>query len=171
MLNIVEGPEAVTKMVKQCITKEMTADGILSDVEMFIPSYRFEGAIEEPCIWLFEQKTTTYDGNGALSSKVHFQTPFDFYCITYDDEDIEEAEIKGKNLAMRVAKAIARNHIRILREDNIQIQGLKPIFEELLPVGFLEDEELTEQVPLTKIRINFVYYVDWRICCNLKEKE
>ena len=38
MLNIIEGPEAVTRMVKQCITKELTEDGILSDVEMFIYS-------------------------------------------------------------------------------------------------------------------------------------
>ena len=169
MLNIIEGPEAVTRMVKQCITKELTDDGILHDVEMFIPSYRSDEEIEEPCIWLFEQKTTAVDGNGALSDKLHLQTPFEFYCIVYDEDDIEEAELKGKNLAARIAACIAKNHIRVL-DSTTQLYGLKPVFEELSPVGFVQDEELGEKVPITKLRISFLYYVDWKICCQFKNK-
>lgn len=167
MLNIIEGPEAVTKMVKQCITKELTEEGILSDVVTFIPSYRFEEEIEEPCIWLFEQETTVYDGDGALSDKLHLQTPFEFYCIVYDEENIEQSEINGKNLANRIAASIAKNHFRVLKEDTM-IQGLKPIYEGTFPVGFVEDEELGEEVPITKLRLNFIYYVDWKICCQFK---
>lgn len=170
MLNIIEGPEAVTRMVKQCITKELTEDGILSDVEMFIPSYRSDDEIEEPCIWLFEQETTIASGKGTLSSKLELQTPFEFYCIVYDEDDIEQSEIKGKNLASRIAACIAKNHIRVLKEDNTMIQGLRPVFESLAPVGFIQDDELGEKVPITKLRVNFIYYVDWKICCELKNQ-
>lgn len=168
MLNIIEGPEAVTRMVKQCITKELAEDGILSDVEMFIPSYRSDEEIEEPCIWLFEQETTIASGKGTLSSKLELQTPFEFYCIVYDEDDIEQSEIKGKNLASRIAACIAKNHIRLIND--YQIQGLRPLFEELTPVGFVEDEELGEKVPITKLRINFIYNVDWKICCQFNKK-
>lgn len=168
MLNIIEGPEAVTRMVKQCITKELAEDGILSDVEMFIPSYRSDEEIEEPCIWLFEQETTIASGKGTLSSKLELQTPFEFYCIVYDEDDIEQSEIKGKNLASRIAACIAKNHIRLIND--YQIQGLRPVFEELTPVGFVEDEELGEKVPITKLRINFIYNVDWKICCQFNKK-
>lgn len=167
MLNIIEGPEAVTQMVKQCITNELTPDGLLSDVETFIPSYRSDDTIEEPCIWLFEQKTTPVSGDGRLSGKLELQTPFEFYCIVYDEDDIEQSEIKGKNLATRIAACIAKNHARLIKD--YQIQGLRPVFEELTPVGFVEDEELGEKVPITKIRINFIYYVDWKICCQFKK--
>lgn len=169
MLNIVEGPEAVTRMVKQCITKELTPEGLLSDVETFVPSYRSDDEIEEPCIWLFEQETTSASGKGTLSDKLELQTPFDFYCIVYDEDDIEQSEIKGKNLAARIAACIAKNHNRVLKEDTM-IQGLKPVFESLSPVGFIEDEDLGEKVPITKLRINFTYYVDWKICCRFQNQ-
>ena len=169
MLNIIKGPEAVTKMVKQCITKELTPEGILSDVETFVPSYRSDDEIEEPCIWLFEQETTTADGKGTLSGNLKLQTPFDFYCIVYDEDDIEQSEIKGKNLATRVAACIAKNHRRVLDEDTM-IQGLMPVFELLAPVGFAEDEDLGEKVPITKLRINFLYSVDWKVCCEFKNQ-
>lgn len=167
MLNIIEGPEEVTKMVKQCITNELTPTGILSDVETFIPSYRFDEELEEPCIWLFEQETTAVSGDGRLTGKLELQTPFEFYCIVYEENDIEQSEIAGKNLATRIAACIAKNHIRLLKDS--QIQGLRPIFEELSPVGFVEDEELGEKVPITKLRINFLYYVDWKICCQFNK--
>lgn len=167
MLNIIEGPEAITLLVKQCITKELTEDGILSDVETFIPSYRSDEKIEEPCIWLFEQETTAVSGDGRLTGKLKLQTPFEFYCIVYDEGDIEQSEIKGKNLAARIAACIAKNHFRLI--EDYQIQGLSPIFEELTPVGFVEDEELGEKVPITKLRINFIYYVDWKICCQFNK--
>ena len=45
-MNIVDGPAKVTQLIKDCITLEMVEDGILEDVNTFIPSYRFDEEIE-----------------------------------------------------------------------------------------------------------------------------
>lgn len=165
MLNIVKGPEAVTKLVKKCITKEMTEDGLLHDVETFVPSYRLDEKFEEPAIWLFEQETTIKDGkNGALSHQLLLQTPFEFVCVVYDEDDIEQSEIKGKNLAGRVAASIAKNFSR-KNEDNEWI-ATKPVLEAIYPVGTVAVDEKDEKAVATSVRIIFEYYVDWKICCK-----
>lgn len=165
MLNIVKGPEAITRLVKKCITNEMTSEGLLSDVETFVPSYRLDDKMEEPCIWLFEQETTIADGkSGTLSHKILLQTPFEFVCVVYDEDDIEQSEIKGKNLAGRVAASIARNFTR-LNEDNEYIAA-KPKLEAIYPVGQVQIQDKDDKAVATSVRIIFEYYVDWAICCK-----
>lgn len=167
MLNIVKGPEAITTLVKKCITNEMNSEGLLSDVETFVPSYRLDEKFEEPCVWLFEQETTIADGrSGTLSHKLLLQTPFEFVCVVYDGEDIEQSEIKGKNLAGRVAASIARNFSRIDGAKNFI--AAKPKLEAIYPVGQVQIEDKDEKAVATSVRIIFEYYVDWAICCKYK---
>ena len=161
-MNIIEGPAKVTQLMKDCITAEMVPGGILEDVNSFIPSYRFDEEIEEPCIGLFEQETTPVV-DGTLSHKIELQTPFEFICIVYDDENIEQSEIKGKELAGRVAASIARNFRRIDKEGN-RVPILKPTIEAIYPVGTVEIQDKGEEAVATSIRIIINYYVDWLVC-------
>ena len=46
ILDFIEGPAEVTRMIKKCITSEMTPDGLLSDVETFVPSYRMDEILD-----------------------------------------------------------------------------------------------------------------------------
>ena len=161
-MNIVEGPARVTQLMKDCITAEMTEGGLLEDVNTFIPSYKFNEEIEEPAIGIFEQETVPVV-SGTLSKKIELQTPFEFICIVYDDEDIEQSEIKGKNLACRVAASIAKNFSRITI-DGKSVPILKPTIESIYPVGTVEVQDKGEEAVATSIRIRINYYVDWLVC-------
>jgi len=161
-MNIVEGPARVTQLMKDCITAEMTEGGLLEDVNTFIPSYKFNEEIEEPAIGIFEQETVPVV-SGTLSKKIELQTPFEFICIVYDDEDIEQSEIKGKNLACRVAASIAKNFTRITI-DGKTVPILKPTIESIYPVGTVEVQDKGEEAVATSIRIRINYYVDWLVC-------
>ena len=164
-MNIITSQEVITKRIKECITSEMNPNGLLYDVETFVPSYRMEEEMEEPLIWLFEHPTTTAnDKTGALSQKLYLQTPYEFVCVVYDEDDIEESEMLGKNLASRVAASIAKNHIK-LNEDRI----IKKIeFETLYPVGEVEIRNKSDEAPATSVRIIAKYWIDWMNCCRKK---
>ena len=102
-MNIIKGPAEVTRMIKKCINQEITPEGLLRCVTTFVPSYRMEEELEEPIIWLFEHETTVADGkSGRLSRKLLLTTPYEFVCVVYDEDNIEQAELKSKELAYRV---------------------------------------------------------------------
>ena len=162
MMNIIEGPALVTQLMKNCITAEMVEDGILEDVNTFIPSYQFDKDLIEPCIGIFEHETTPVV-DGTLSHKIELETPYEFICIVFDDEDIEQSEIKGKDLAGRVAASIAKNFKRVTVDDK-QISVKAPIIEAMYPVGTVEIQDKGVEAVATSIRIKVNYYVDWMAC-------
>jgi len=164
-LNIIKGPAEVTKMIKQCIKEEITSEGLLKNVETFVPSYRMDEELEEPIIWLFEHETTVADGkSGRLSRKLLLRTPFEFVCVVYDDDDIEQSELLGKELASRVAASIARNIKRVNTNNEIIFENLK--FEALYPVGTVSVVGKSNKAPATSVRLIVEYYVDWAMCCK-----
>lgn len=155
---ITEGPAAVTQMVKDCIREEMQTEGLLSDVVTFVPAYLYEEEYEEPLIWIYEHETTGVDGNGTLFHKQLLQTPFEFFCVVYD-EDLEQSEILGKDLATRVAAAIKKNIMRN-GEDNSYIFD-RVLFDQLYPSGTVDVIEKGDRAVTTSIKITIQYYVDW----------
>lgn len=160
-MNIVEGPAKVTQLIKDCITSEMTEDGLLSEVVSFVPSYEFEDEIEEPFIGLFEQETRPVT-DGTLSHKIELQTPFEFICVVYDEDDMEQSEIKGKRLACKVAASIAKHFTRKVDGETIPIK--KPVIEAIYTPGTVDVVDKSERAVATSIRISIHYYVDWMIC-------
>ena len=163
MMNIVDGLGAVSQIVKRCIREEMVQGGLLEDVETFIPSYRTDEPHEEPAIWLFEHETTVVE-DGRLSKQIKLQTPFEFVCIVYDEDSLEESELKGKNLAGRVAASIGKNFRRMDDEGN-QISS-KPVLEGFYPYGTVEIDERSDKTVITSVRITIEYTVNWVISCK-----
>ena len=162
MMNIVTGPAKVTQLIKDCISSEMVEGGLLEEVNSFIPSYRFDEEIEEPFIGLFEQETTPL-GEGSLSHKLELQTPFEFICVVFDEEDLEQSEIKGKELAGKVAASIAKNFTR-KDKDGHSVPIKKPIIGAIYPVGTVSVIDKSEEAVATSVRIIINYYVDWMRC-------
>lgn len=160
-MNIVEAQAKVTQLIKNCITSEMVEGGILEEVNDFVPSYRFEDEIEEPFIGLFEHETTPVI-DGTLSHKIELQTPFEFVCGVYDDEDIEQSEIKGKKLAGKVAASIAKNFKRKLDDEIIPLR--KIVLDAMYPVGTVDVVDKSEQAVATSVIIRVHYNIDWLIC-------
>lgn len=162
-MDIVEGLSTVSQIVKRCITEEMVEGGILEEVETFVPSYRLDEPMEEPCIWLFEHETTTVE-DGTLSKVIELQTPFEFVCVVYDEDSLEESELKGKELAGKVAVAIGKNFNRINVDGN-QLSS-KPVLDAIYPVGTVDVDEKDDHAVATSIRLNLRYHVTWAISCR-----
>ncbi len=164
-MNIISSQELITMRIKECIRKEMHSEGLLHDVETFIPSYMIDEEMDEPAVWLFEHPTTiANDKSGALSQKLYLQTPYEFVCIVYMEDDPEESEMLGKNLAGRVAASIAKNH-KELNEDRLIS---KLVFETLYPVGEVEIKNKSDDAPATSVRVIAKYWIDWMNCCRKK---
>ena len=162
-MNIITSQELVTLRIKECIYTEMHPEGLLHDVETFIPSYRMDEPMNEPCVWLFEHPTTIDDNkSGVLSQRLKLQTPYEFVCIVFDDEDIEKSEMLGKNLAGRVAASITKNS-RALNKDRV-INTI--LFDTLYPVGEVTVKNKSNKAPATSVRIIAKYWIDWMNCCN-----
>ena len=167
-MNIIDSQELVTIRIKECIYSEMHSGGLLHDVETFIPSYRMDEPMEEPCVWLFEHPTTVADDKkGLLGGELYLQTPFEFVCIVYDDDDIEQSEMAGKNLASRVTLSIIKNIIKLNKDGAIK----KIDFDTLYPVGEITIKNKSNKAPATSIRIIVKYYIDWMKCCKERIKK
>lgn len=164
MMDMVSGLAAVSQIVKRCIRTEMEEGGILEDVETFIPAYRKDEDVIEPAIWLYEHETSVIDDTGRLSKQVKLRTPFEFACLVYDEDDLEESELKGKELAGKVAVAIGRNWNRA-DDDGNQINA-KPVLEGFYPYGAVSINEASDSAVVTSVIINIEYIVNWVISCT-----
>lgn len=144
--------EKVTCAIKKCITDEMVENGILSDVETFVPSYRLEEPMDLPAVWLFEHPTTL-KGKLGFNGCIDLTTPFEFVCVEYD-EDIETSEIKGKNLAWRVGQSIFKNKNQLQSNQRV-FNDIR--FQTLYPVGEVQIQGKLNKIPATSIILEFDY--------------
>ena len=148
--------ERVTHAIKKYITEEMGEGGVLNDVETFIPSYRLEEPMDLPAVWLFEHPTTLKNPIG-FTEQITLTTPFEFVCVEYD-ENIETAEIKGKNLAWRVGKTLFKNKHRLHHNHRV-FNDIR--FQTLYPVGEVQIQGKLNKIPATSILLEFDYDVEW----------
>ena len=156
---ITKGPLAITQIVKDCIRQEMNENGLLSDVETFIPAYRYEEEFDEPIIWLYEHETTGVEGAGALFNQQLLQTPFEFFCVVYNDDGIEESEIQGKDLAIRVAASVKKNMIHIDEDNSFRLKRIA--FDSLYPSGTVDVVGKSERAVIASVKLILEYFVDW----------
>ena len=106
-VNIVTGFEKINQIINCYITREMTENGLLADVETFVNTYYEEGSIDEPVIWI-TQHPTTANRQADISQTMELTTPFEFDCGVYDN-DLEDANMQSQNLANRVILSVLRN--------------------------------------------------------------
>ncbi len=167
-MNIVESSSVISEKIKDCIRSEMNPNGLLSDVKTFIPSYRMNEKMKEPCIWLFEHPTIPVDGKKApLSKSLYLATPFEFVCVVYD-KDIETAEMKGKNLASRVAACIQKHALKLHDGERV-IDNI--VFKTFYPAGEVQIENKSEKTPATSIVFEARFWIDWLKCCRTQQNQ
>ena len=135
MTNIVEGFEQIQQIMINCIKTEMEKEnGLLSDVETFIPIYYDEKGVEEPCIWM-TQHPTTASRQADISQTMELVTPFEFDCVVYKSE-LEDSVTASQNLTNRVILAILRNYLQIQSEITDGKRLIRTItLETYYPVG------------------------------------
>ena len=164
-VNIVSGFENIYKIMKGCIDAEMTNDGLLSDVETFIPVYLDEEHVEEPVVWMYQLETLP-SRNADISQTMELTTPFQFNCAIYEKE-IEDANTSAQNLACRVVLAILNNWQTV---QNTYLPGNRMItrisLDRYYPLGTVEVNGKSERLPVIGVRLNVTHLINWRMCCR-----
>lgn len=164
-VNILTGFEKINQIINECINREMTPNGLLSDVETFINSYYNEGQVEEPVIWV-TQHPTTADRQADISRTIELKTPFEFDCSVYET-DLEDANMASQNLANRVILSVLRNWLTVQAELVPGQRMIKNItLETYSPVGYVPVTGKSDKVPVTGVILNVNHIVNWSICCQ-----
>ena len=164
-VNIVDGFEQIHKIMKCCIETEMTNNGLLSDVETFIPIYYNEEGVEEPCVWMV-QHPTTVSRQADITQTIDLITPFEFDCVVYES-DLVDANEAGQNLANRVILSILRNYLTVQSTVTNGKRLIKRIdLQTYYPVGEVNVQGKSDRVPATGVVLNVVHTVNWTMCCR-----
>ena len=164
-VNIVSGFENIYKVMKGCIEAEMTTNGLLKDVETFIPVYLDEEHVEEPVVWMYQLETMP-TRNADISQTMELSTPFQFNCAIYEKE-IEDANTSAQNLACRVVLSILNNWQTVqntLLPGNRMIRNIT--LDRYYPLGTIEVNGKSERLPVIGVRLNVNHIINWKLCCR-----
>jgi len=164
-VNIVSGFENLFKVMKGSIEAEMTENGLLKDVETFIPVYLDEERVEEPVVWMYQLETTPTRG-ADISQTMLLTTPFQFNCAFYETE-IEDANTSCQNLACRVVLSILNNWQTVqttLLPGERMIQNIT--LDRYYPLGTIEVNGKSERLPVIGVRLNVNHIINWKMCCR-----
>lgn len=169
MIVIPESFESIRKIMQKCIEKEMTPDGLLRDVETFIPITYHDSIVDEPVIWM-TQHPSRAERQPDITQTMDLITPFEFDCAVYAPE-LEDAENESQNLALRTALAVTKNFLHVQKElFNKRI--IKTIaLETYYPIGEVQINGKSDRLPATGIVLNVMHPVNWVICCKKILKE
>ncbi len=164
-VNIVTGFEKINQIINCCITREITTDGLLEDVETFVNTYYEEGSIDEPVIWI-TQHPTTANRQADISQTMELTTPFEFDCGVYDN-DIEDANMQSQNLANRVILSVLRNWQTVQAELLPGQRMIKNItLNRYSPLGYVNVKGKSDRVPVTGVVLDVNHIVNWSLCCK-----
>ena len=163
-VNIVSGFENIYKIMKGCIEAEMTNDGLLKDVETFIPVYLDEEHVEEPVVWMYQLETTP-SRQADISQTMELTTPFQFNCAFYEKE-IEDANTSCQNLACRVVLSILNNWQTVQSELNLPRHIRNITLDRYYPLGTITVNGKSERLPVIGVRLNVNHIINWKLCCR-----
>ena len=164
-VNILTGFEKINEIINECITREITTDGLLEDVETFVNTYYEEGSIDEPVIWI-TQHPTTAGRQADISQTMELTTPFEFDCGVYDN-DIEDANMQSQNLANRVILSVLRNWQTVQAELLPGQRMIKNItLNRYSPLGYVNVKGKSDRVPVTGVVLDVNHIVNWSLCCK-----
>ena len=164
-VNILTGFEKINQIINCCITREMTENGLLADVETFVNTYYEEGSIDEPVIWI-TQHPTTAGRQADISQTMELTTPFEFDCGVYDN-DIEDANMQSQNLANRVILSVLRNWQTVQAETLPGQRMIKNItLNRYSPLGYVNVTGKSDRVPVTGVVLDVNHIVNWSLCCK-----
>ena len=168
-VNIVSGFENIYKVMKGSIEAEMTSEGLLKDVETFVPVYLDEDHVEEPVVWMYQLETIP-SRQADISQTMELTTPFQFNCAIYESE-IEDANTSAQNLACRVVISILNNWQKVQADLGIPRHIRNITLDRYYPLGTVTVNGKSERLPVIGVRLNVNHIINWRLCCKTIEEE
>ena len=169
-VNILTGFEKINEIINECITREITTDGLLEDVETFVNTYYEEGSIDEPVIWI-TQHPTTANRQADISQTMELTTPFEFDCGVYD-VDLDNSNLASQNLANRVIMSILNNWQTIQASELPGQRLIRNItLQTYSPVGYVNITNKSDKVAVTGVILNVNIVINWRMCYRLIQQQ
>ena len=164
-VNISIGLEKIQEIMKQCIDTEITADGLLEDVETYLTIYSEEEHVEEPFIWMYQHEARA-SRQPDISSTMDLTIPFQFNCAVYERE-IEDANTSTQNLATRVLLSICKNWQTVQSQILPGQRLIKNItLETFYPMGTVQVNNKSEKLPVVAVVLNVNIIINWKMCCK-----
>ena len=164
-VNISIGLEKIQEIMKQCIDTEITADGLLEDVETYLTVYSEEEHVEEPFIWMYQHEARA-SRQPDISSTMDLTIPFQFNCAVYERE-IEDANTSTQNLATRVLLSICKNWQTVQSQVLPGQRLIKNItLETFYPMGTVQVNNKSEKLPVVAVVLNVNIIINWKMCCK-----
>ena len=164
-VNISIGLEKIQEIMQQCIDTEITADGLLEDVETFLTVYSEEEHVEEPFIWMYQHEARALR-QPDISSTMDLTIPFQFNCAVYERE-IEDANTSTQNLATRVLLSICKNWQTVQSQVLPGQRLIKNItLETFYPMGTVQVNNKSEKLPVVAVVLNVNIIINWKMCCK-----
>ena len=163
-VNILTGFEKIQQVMSTSIKREITENGLLSDVETFYPCYYEEGGVDEPVVWL-TQHPSRANRQADISQTMELTTPFQITAGVYEVE-LEDAYIASQNLANRAILAVLKNWLPVQAEI-MEKRTIKSItLDTYTPMGYLDVKGKSDKVAMTGVILNVNHIVNWSMCCR-----
>ena len=150
-------------IIKECMQKEMTPNGMLYDVNTLITTSTTKDHIETPSVWI-ERKGIVPINSSDFGKHMILQLPISFVCCAEDTGDVEIEEIESFSLACRCISTILKNIIPYLTNDGI---GTKKVnisnmsLDRIEPTGQFEIINKSTILPASRVNLTFTIDVDW----------
>ena len=135
-VNILTGFEKINEIIKECITREITTDGLLEDVETFVNTYYEEGSIDEPVIWITQNDIEDANMQSQnLANRV-------ILSVLRNWQTVQAETLPGQ----RMIKNITLNRYS--------------------PLGYVNVKGKSDRVPVTGVVLDVNHIVNWSLCCK-----
>lgn len=174
--------ELIPEKFSDWISREICEDGLLEEVERFIPTFRSHFEVDGTTVWIYKQDwrilDTEINSLGTSTSTV-IEYPFEVAVIV-QRPDIRRADKKALQLQSKVISSVMKNYypniFRELQEDPREAQGtLHGVIEKItVDTGYndgsLEAINQEEDVVIKGVLFTLRVCIDWMECIRQKER-
>lgn len=155
-----EKSSQVEQSIINILNLEITEDGLLSNIEDIYVGEKSD-RFDYPSIWILEESTRPLEkGIGPKSTEID-ESIYQFYCITYDPDDLEISRKESRELALKVMDTL--EYHCLYKIDNEKVFDTIT-FESLEQTGNSLDS--ANYVNFYCLRVSFKYRRTRRYCKN-----
>ena len=149
---------AVYDVINKWVTDEMTENGLLHDVKMYISTSTNNDYKDPPFIWLDKEEIYPHNDE-PLRKEMRVELLFSFNCCAEKD-DLETSEKYTMEIATRLITSIVKNYRK--KQDFFHFEDI--VLRRIEPEGTFTIVNKSDLFPATRVSFKAVLYVDWLKC-------
>lgn len=156
--------ESIYNIIQYWLEKEMKTGGVLTDVNLLIPSSGRYDNLDAPLIWMEKQEITTTPI--SHSNKMALKVPLSIICCDEIIDTIVEAEASSCNIACRCITSLLLNMIEPRPVgNNVHLRDfrIERFYPNITPTGAFEIQSKAAMMAATRVDVLFTFDVDWTL--------